>query len=42
METSTENNSTTEAQPSGWSVGWSGALQSSEFRAGLAEFVAKH
>ena len=40
METSTENNFTTEAQPSGSSVDWSGALQSSEFRAGLAEFVA--
>ena len=40
MEASTENNFTTEAQPSGSSVGWSGALQSSEFRAGLAEFVA--
>ena len=40
MEASTENSFTTEAQPSGSSVDWSGALQSSEFRAGLAEFVA--
>ena len=40
MEASTENNFTTEAQPSGSSVDWFGALQSSEFRAGLAEFVA--
>ena len=40
MEASTENNFTTEAQPSGSSVDWSSALQSSEFRAGLAVFVA--
>ena len=39
MEASTENNFTTEAQPSGSLVDWSGAL--SEFRTGLAEFVAK-
>ena len=41
MEASMESNFTTEAQPSGSSVDWSGALQSSEFRTGLAEFVAK-
>ena len=40
MEASTENNFTTEPQPSGSSVDWYGALLSSEFRAGLAEFVA--
>ena len=41
MEASTENSGTTQTPPSGLSVDWSAALQSSEFRAGLAEMVAK-
>ena len=41
MEATTENSGTTQTPPSGLSVDWSAALQSSEFRAGLAKIVAK-